>query len=82
MRRIFISYELCENRCYDSFFRRLQCLGAFPVMNTQWVLQTPFKIEEIERDLRRYLDSADRLLVTYVGAMSSQNLINNHKFGS
>jgi hypothetical protein len=82
MRRISISFELGENRRYDAFFRRLQCLGAFPVMNSQWVLLTVFTVEQIERDLRALIDSADRLLVTYVGAMSSRNLINNDRFGS
>jgi hypothetical protein len=81
MRRISISYELRENRCYSGFIRRLECLGASPVMNTQWVLQTSFTIEDIERDLRSHLDPADRLLVTHFGAMSSRNLINTDKFG-
>jgi len=80
-RRISISYELGEHRHYNSFFRRLRYLGAEPVMNTQWVLQTPFTVEEIEKDLRRHLDPADRLLVTHFGAMSSRNLINTDKFG-
>ena len=82
MRRISISYELGESRRYDAFFRRLECLGAFPVMNSQWVLQTSFTIEQVEKDLRSRIDPADRFLVTYVGAMSSRNLINKDKFGA
>jgi len=82
MRRISITFELREDRHYDSFFRRLRCLGAEPVMNTQWDLQTGFTVEELERDLRRHLDPADRLRVMYAGAMSARNLIGTHKFGN
>ena len=81
-RRISISFELDQDRHYDAFFRRLQCLGAFPVMHSQWMLQTPFTVDEIEKDLRTHIDSADRLMVTYAGAMSSRNLINKDKFGT
>lgn len=81
MKRISITFELSEDRSYDGFFRRLRCLGAEPVMNLQWVLQTPSTVEVIERDLRRFLDAADRLLVAYVGTVSSRNLINTDKFG-
>jgi len=82
VRRISISYELGEDRRYDDFFRRLDCLGAVPVMKSQWVLQTPFTIEQLEKDLRARIDPADRLLITDVGAMSSRNLINKDKIGS
>ena len=80
MRRISISFELGESRRYDDFFRRLQCLGAEPVMNSQWLLQTGFSVEEVEKDLRTRIDPADRLLVTYVGEMSARNLINKDRF--
>jgi hypothetical protein len=82
MRRLLITYELGENRRYDSFFRRLQCLGALPAMQSQWMLQTPFTVDEIRNDLQRYIDPADRLSVTYAGAMSSRNLINKDRFGT
>jgi hypothetical protein len=82
MRRISIGFELDHRDRYDNFFRPLQCLGAFPVMNSQWVLQTPFTVEQVEKDLRARIDPADRLLVTHVGAMSSRNLNNQDKFGN
>ena len=82
MKRISVRFELGENCRYDAFFRRLHCLDAFPVMNSEWWLQTPFSLEEIEKDLRTRIDPADRLLVTYVGAMSSRNLINKDKIGT
>jgi hypothetical protein len=82
MRRVVVSFELRESRSYDGFFHRLQCMDAFPIMNCQWALQTPFTVQQIEKDLRRYIAAVDRLLVTYVGAMSSRNLINKDKFGS
>jgi hypothetical protein len=82
MRRISISFELGDSRSYDDFFRRLACLGAVPLLKSQWVLQTHFTIEQVEKDLRARIDPADRLLVTYVGAMSSRNLINREKFGN
>jgi hypothetical protein len=81
MRRISVRFELRENRRYDEFFRRLQCMGGFPVMNSEWCLQTPFSRDEVEKDLRTRIDPADRLVVDYVGAASSRNLINKDKFG-
>ncbi len=51
-------------------------------MNSQWLLQTSFRVEEVEKDLRCLIDPADRLLVTYVGAMSSRNLISTERFGT
>ena len=79
MRRVSVRFNLGENRRYDSFFRRLHCLGAFPVMNSEWWLPTPFSLEELEMELRALIDPADRLLVTFVGAVSSRNLINRDR---
>ncbi len=76
MKRISVRFELGEQGEYDAFFRRLHCMGAFPVMNSEWWLQTAFLLEEVEKDLRGRIDPADRLLITYVGAMSFRNLIN------
>ena len=82
MRRLSITFELGESRRYDSFFRRLHCLGAFDAMNSQWFLLTSLAVDEIEKDLRAHLDPADRLCVAHVGTMSSQNLINGDKFAT
>ena len=82
MRRLSITFELGRNRRYDSFFRRLACLGASPIMDSQWVLVTRFAVEEIEKDLRRHIDAADRLCVSHVGAMSARNLISDDRFGN
>jgi hypothetical protein len=82
MRRISISYELREDRCYDSLIQRLHYLGAEPRLPTQWILLTTLTAEEIRRDLQDYIDSADRLLVTQVTSMSYRNLITSDKVGS
>ncbi len=80
MKRILICFELLGERYYNGFFRRLHALGEVAEMNSQWILLTPFTVDQIEEDLRDYLDPADRLLVTYVEARSSRNLINGDRF--
>jgi len=81
IKRISISYELDDNRCYDSLIRRLRQLGADPKLPTQWFLHSSDSVDEIKRDLQAYIDPADRLLVTEVTSMSSRNLINSDKSG-
>ena len=82
MRRITISFELDRDHGYDALIRRLWSHGAFPVLPSQWMLQTTFTVDEIKKDLQRYIDEADRLLITHVASMSSRNLINKDQFRS
>jgi len=78
-RRLSISFELREDRPYDSLVLRLLHLGAVPVLPTQWILLTLLTVDEIKRDLQVHIDPADRILVTQVTLMSFRNLINNDK---
>ncbi len=80
-KRFAISFELDDDRRYDSLVLRLRHLGAVPVLPTQWLLSISLTADEIRRDLQGHLDPADRLLVTQVTSMSFRNLINNDKFG-
>ena len=79
MKRVSISFDLDDNRRYDSLTQRLQHYDAIPVLPTQWIFLTSLSIDEIRRDLQAYIDPADRLLVTHVASMSFRNLINNDK---
>jgi hypothetical protein len=81
-KRLSISFELREDRGYDSLVLRLRHHDAVPVLPTQWILLTSLTVDEIRRDLQTYIDPADRLLVTQVASMSSRNLIDNDKFGT
>ena len=83
-KRISISVELSG----ESLERRDCSLAqwfhyheAVQVMPTQWVLLTPLAVDEIRRELQRYVDPADRLLVTEVASMSYRNLITDDKIG-
>jgi hypothetical protein len=80
-KRFAISFELDDNRRYDSLVLRLRHLGAVPVLPTQWLLLTSLTADEIRRDLQDHIDTADRLLVTQVTSMSSRNLISDEQFG-
>jgi hypothetical protein len=80
-RRLSISFELREDRSYDSLILRLRHLGAVPVLPTQWILLTSLTVDAIKRDLQAHIDSADRILVTHVTSMSFRNLINDDKLG-
>ena len=81
MRKISISFDLREDRSYDSFFLRLLYHGAEERLPTQWILVTSLRADEIRRDLQDHLDPADRLLITQVMSMSFRNLIDNDKSG-
>ena len=81
MIKISISFDLREDRSYDSFFLRLLYHGAEERLPTQWILVTPLRVDEIRRDLQDHIDTADRLLVTQVTSMSFRNLINNDRSG-
>ena len=81
MRRISISFDLREDRSYDSFFLRLLYHGAEERLPTEWILLTSLRDDEIMDDLQKHIDPADRLQVTQVTSMSSRNLINDEQFG-
>jgi hypothetical protein len=78
-KRFAISFELDDNRRYDTLVLRLRHLGAVPVLPTQWILLTSLTIDEIKRDLQTHIDTTDRILVTQVASMSFRNLINDDK---
>jgi hypothetical protein len=83
-RRISISVELngeSFERRLGSVNRLLSRYSAIQVMATEWHLLTPLTVDEIRRELQAYVDPADRLLVKQVTSMSSQNLINDDKWG-
>jgi hypothetical protein len=83
-RRISIGFELSGEsfeRRLGSLDRWLRCHHAIHVMPSEWILVTPLTVDEIRRELQAFLDPVDRLLVKQVTSMSSQNLIDNDRFG-
>ena len=79
--QISISFELREDRSYDSFFLRLCFFGAEERLPGIWIARSSLAVDEIKRDLQAHLDPADRLLVTQVTSMSARNLIYNEESG-
>ena len=76
-----ISYDLDKpGQNYARLIARLEQLGAFRVLLSQWALQTTWTAIQLRDDLRLYTDANDRLLVTQVGAWASWNLIDGQKF--
>ena len=75
MQHVLVSFELCPCCSYDALFQRLRILGADPKTTTTWWLRTGSTVKQIKRDLSPHLQPTDRILVAYVGEMSSRNLI-------
>jgi hypothetical protein len=78
--QISISFELCENRSYDSFFLQLCYWGAGERLPGLGIVRSSLTVDEIKRDLEVHIDTADRLIVAQVTSMSCRNLINDDKF--
>lgn len=76
-----ISYDLDKpGQNYDRLIARLKEHGAFRVLLSQWALKSTWTPIQLRDDLRTYVDSNDRLLVTEVGNWASLNLIASDKF--
>ncbi len=76
-----ISYDLDKpGQNYARLIARLEQLGAFRVLFSQWALQTTWTAIQLRDDLRLYTDANDRLLITQVGAWASWNLMDSEKF--
>lgn len=62
-----ISYDLVKpEKDYPSLIARLEQLGAQRFLYSEWFLATNYSTTAIRDDLRRYMDSNDRILVVEV----------------
>lgn len=59
-----VSYDLLTpGKDYATLYTRLQGLGARRVLFSQWMLKSTMTAVQLRDDLKRYIDSNDRLLV-------------------
>ncbi|MEQ1934481.1 MAG: hypothetical protein ABL962_11500 [Fimbriimonadaceae bacterium] len=81
MRVYTISYDLDESsERIDYFFRRLGALGAFPTLNSQWVLRSNMSATQLRNELGAEIDGG-RLLITEVGqSWALSQIVNSEKF--
>ena len=76
-----ISYDLDKpGQNYERLIARLKQHGAFRVLLSQWALNTTLTPVQLRDDLKAYVDSNDRLLVTQVSDWASYNLMSGEKF--
>ena len=68
-----VSYDLLKpGKDYESLYARLRALSAKRVLYSQWMLKTSMTAAQLRDDLKRLIDTNDRLLVIDVttGAMA------------
>jgi hypothetical protein len=65
MRVYKVSYDLLQpGQNYEGLYERLRQYNAVRIMLSEWVIRTnTLKAADIRDDLRRYIDTNDRLLV-------------------
>lgn len=80
-RPFLISYDLDKpGQNYERLINRLKQFGAFSVLRSQWALKTTWTPVQLRDDLKTYMDTNDRLLVTEVSDWASFNLMASDKF--
>jgi hypothetical protein len=63
-----ITYDLLLPEPYESLKIRLGSLGARQVLDRAWALRSTRTATELKNELRGFVDSRDRIVVTEVGA--------------
>ena len=81
MKTFLVGYDLDKpGQNYTRLTTRLEQLGAFRVLMSEWALKSAATAIQIRDDLKSYIDSNDRLLVTEVGDWAATNLMAADKF--
>jgi hypothetical protein len=77
MKMYRIGYDLDKpGQEYHPLITRLRALGAERVLESDWLLKNTASASEIRDDLKRFIDSNDRLLVTTLtGEAAWSNLL-------
>jgi len=77
-----VSYDLDQpGQNYEILIGRLKQYNAKRVLYSQWVLQTTLTAIQLRDDLKAYVDSNDRLLITRVtNDWASYNLMDTESF--
>lgn len=70
----FVSYDLINpGKNYDSVVGKLKSLGATRILLSEWALRSYKSAAELRDDIRPYMDSNDRLMVSEVTNWASYN---------
>lgn len=83
MKVFVLSYDLRNERDYDSICNRLNDLGAKRVLESLWTLKLDGKYTcvDVRDDLRRYMDSDDGIFVADMKSYAWAHVDNEpHKF--
>ena len=76
MKPYLISYDLDKpGQNYERLTARLKQLQAVRVLMSQWALKSAYDAKELRDDLKRYVDSNDRILITEIRDWASYNLM-------
>jgi hypothetical protein len=76
-----ISYDLDKpGQNYDKLINRLKEHGAVRVLYSQWALKSTWTPVHLRDDLKLFMDSNDRLLVTEIVDWASFRLMDSEKF--
>lgn len=75
MKIFVVSYDLRNERDYESICNRLTDLGAIRVLESLWTLKLDDKYtcEDIRDNLRRYMDSDDGIYVAHINSAAWYN---------
>ena len=82
MKPFLISYDLDKpGQNYDGLISRLKQYNAKRVLMSQWILGSSASALEILKDLRRFMDSNDRILVVETsGDWAYANIMEAYSF--
>ena len=61
-----VTYDLRNERDYDSLYKRLDELEAKRVLESVWLILTPVGIDALFKSLKEVLDSDDGLFLTEI----------------
>lgn len=80
MNLYFVSYDLrTPGRDYSELYAKLESLGAKRILESEWALKGTYSVTDLRDELKKYLDSNDRLMVAKVTGWASFNTINTPK---
>ena len=74
-----VSYDLRNQRDYDSLYDRLNKLGGKRVLESMWTLKLDDSVNSgmVRDDLKRFMDSDDGIFVAEMKSYAWNNLDNN-----
>ncbi len=81
MKPFLISYDLDKpGQNYTGLIARLKEIGAVRVLMSQWVVEQDCTCADLRDDLKAYMDSNDRILVTRITGWASSKIMAFEEF--